>query len=125
MRTNAQLVDDIGTRADLRGARRLLAENPAATAREIGTAKHDYAKRLLRRYQEMFDDRGLLAESTWKNGFERSYGTAGAVRLDVFDPATGAVWDYKFGVTPMSAAQRAKIMAHGPGVTSITTVMKP
>ncbi len=92
-------------------------------AREIGTAKHTYAKDLLNRYQSMYGDRGLVTESSWLGRNPATYGTKGSVRLDVWDMNSGAVWDYKFGVTPMSAAQRAKIMTQGPrGITSVTEV---
>ena len=100
-------------------------EGLTGTPREIGIAQHTYAKNLLNRYQKMFGDRGLVAERSFINGVRVPYGTSGSVRLDVFDIHTGAVWDYKFGVTPMSAAQQAKIMMHGPGVTSISPVMRP
>jgi len=50
------------------------------------------------------------------------HGTPGSVRLDVLDINTNVVWDYKFGAMPMSAAQRLKIMAQAPWVTSITEV---
>jgi hypothetical protein len=71
----------------------------------------------------MFGDRGLVTESSWLGGNPATYGTKGSVRLDVLDINTKAVWDYKFGVTPMSAVQRAKIMMQGPvGIPSITEV---
>ena len=120
-RTNAQLVEEIATRAKAWGVR----EGLTGTPREIGTAEHVYAKKVLDRYQRMFGDRGLVTERSFLGGVEVPYGTAGSARLDVFDVNTGAVWDYRFGTTPMSAAQRLKIMTQGPGVTSITPVMRP
>ena len=100
-------------------------EGLTGTPREIGTLDHAYAKRLLDRYQRMFGDRGLVTERSFIGGLEVPYGSKGSVRLDVLDVNTGAVWDYKFGTTPMSAAQRLKILTNGPGVTSITPVMRP
>ena len=104
----------------------MLAENPGATAREIGTAKHVYAKDVLDRYQSMYGNRGLVTESSWLGGETATYGTKGSARLDVLDMNSGAVWDYKFGLTPMSAAQRAKITLQGPpSITSITELHYP
>ena len=114
-RTNSQLVQEIGARADAWGVRQGLTGTP----REIGTAKHAYARRLLNRYQSLYGDRGLVTESSWLRGNPVEYGTKGSTRLDVLEPSTGTVWDFKFGFTPMSAAQRANILTNGPGVTSI------
>jgi len=121
IRTNGQLVRDIGARAEAWGIR----EQLTGTARSIGSAKHFYAKKVLERYQRMFGDRGLVAERSFLNGGRVRYGLPDSARLDVLDINTGAVWDYKFGSTPMTAAQRLKIMTHGPGVTSITELHYP
>ena len=114
-------MEDIGARAEAWGAR----EGLTGTARSIGSAKHFYAKQVLERYQRMFGDRGLVAERSFLNGGRVRYGLSGSARLDVLDINTGAVWDYKFGTTPMTAAQRLKVMTHGPGVPSITELHYP
>ena len=62
-RTNGQLVQDIGTRADAWAARKGLTGTP----QQLGTAKHGYAQRLLNRYQGMYGDRGLVTETSWLN----------------------------------------------------------
>jgi hypothetical protein len=118
VRTNGQLVQEIGTRAEAWGTRQGL----SGTAQQIGTAEHGYAQRLLNRYQSMYGNRGLVTESSWLNGNSVTYGTTGSVRLDVLDINSGAVWDYKFGVSGVTPAQQLKIMTHGPGVTSVTEV---
>lgn len=70
VRTNAQLVDDIGTRAG-QWARRSRQQTTLAgrSAREVGTLQHSYAKRLLDRYQRIYGNRGLSAEVRY---FERA-----------------------------------------------------
>ncbi len=118
VRTNADLVQEIGTRADAWATRQGLTGTP----QQLGTWEHTYARDLLERYQSLFGDRGLVTERSWLGKNPAAYGTPASVRLDVFEPNTGTVWDYKFGVTSMSAAQRARIMANVPGVTSITEV---
>ena len=120
-RTNAELVEEIGARADAWGTRQGL----TGTAREIGTAKHVYARDLLRRYQSRYGDRGLVAERSFLNRNWVEYGTSGSVRLDVLDVNTNAVWEYKFGVTPMSPAQEARILMHGPRGVSLTELRYP
>ena len=60
-RTNGQLVQDIGTRADAWATRKGLTGTP----QQLGTAKHGYAQRLLNRYQGMYGDRGLVLRGAW------------------------------------------------------------
>ena len=55
IRTNADLVQEIGTRTDAWATRRGLTGTP----QQLGTWEHGYAQRLLNRYQDMFGDRGL------------------------------------------------------------------
>jgi hypothetical protein len=117
-RTNGQLVQDIGTRADAWATRKGLAGTP----QQLGTAKHGYASRLLRRYQSMYGDRGLVVERSFLGGSEVPYGTSGSVRLDVLDLNTRAVWDYKFGASGLRLAQELNIFTHGPGVISVKEV---
>ncbi|MFP4055133.1 MAG: hypothetical protein ACLFV7_14840 [Phycisphaerae bacterium] len=117
-RTNGQLVQDIGTRADAWAARKGLTGTP----QQLGMVKHGYASRLLRRYQSMYGDRGLVVERSFLGGGEVPYGTSGSVRLDVLDLNTRAVWDHKFGAGGLRPAQELKIFTHGPGVTSVKEV---
>ncbi|MHC4331614.1 MAG: hypothetical protein ACYSWW_26210, partial [Planctomycetota bacterium] len=125
--SNAQLIDDIATRAHRWSLRSKQQRNfVGLSKRTIGTKKHKYSKDLLLRHQKIFGQRGLLPESSWLNGSRVPYGTRGSVRLDVFDPVTGMIWDYKFGIMPMGATQKAKIMKHGPSnMSAIWEVMKP
>ncbi|MCD4825803.1 MAG: hypothetical protein K8S55_14515, partial [Phycisphaerae bacterium] len=97
-RTNGQLVQDIGTRAEAWGARKGLTGTP----QNLGIAKHGYADRLLTRYQRMFGDRGLTPEVRYLNGrpWQRGDSLNGSIRLDVVEGPLNnptAVWDYKFG----------------------------
>jgi hypothetical protein len=101
-RTNAQLVQEIATRAEAWGVRK----NITGTPRAVGTAKHVYARDLLDRYQQMFGDRGLSTEiryvnqSVWISGTGTP--TKGSVVLDVVEgpiASPSAIYDYKFGAT--------------------------
>ena len=118
VRTNAELVQEVGTRADAWATRKGLTGTP----QQLGTWEHTYAESLLNRYQSMFGDRGLVTEKSFLGGAEVPYGTAGSVRLDVRDINTGAVWDYKFGAGGLTPAQRLRIITNGPNVTSVTEV---
>ncbi len=112
IRTNAELVDEIAVRAEAWGTRQGL----SGTAREIGTAKHVYAKDLLNRYQQMFGDRGLSTEvryvnqALWEPG--RGMPTRGSVILDVVEGDLRnpvAVYDYKFGAAGLSPERVVQI----------------
>jgi RHS repeat-associated protein len=120
-RTNAELVQEVATRAEAWGARQGL---PAAGSGPVqGTLKHGYAKQLLDRYQSMYGDRGLKTEVSFKNGQRVSYGTKGSVRLDVHEPSTGTVWDYKFTQNPSISSSRVQsIKNHVPGTTTVNAV---
>ena len=111
VRTNAQLVDDIGTRAgQWAGRSRQQTSLAGLTAREIGTKQHTYARDVLNRYQRMFGDRGLSTEVRY---FERApllsgRTPKGSIRLDViegdlFNPT--AIYDYKFGTAGLSTVR--------------------
>lgn len=127
--TNAQLVEEIATRAEARGLRNGL---PAAGGGPVqGTLKHSYAKALLERYQLMFGNRGLLAEKSYIGGQQVPYGTPGSARLDVFDEgwwpgATREVFDYKFtrqSLPPLPRQQR--ILQEAPAGTQGVTAVGP
>jgi hypothetical protein len=64
-----------------------------------GTAKHQYANKLLNRYQKIYGDRGLLPNHSFNNGV----GNRGF--LDVLDNTNGIIYDFKFGNAVMSPAQ--------------------
>ncbi|MES2506455.1 MAG: RHS repeat-associated core domain-containing protein [Verrucomicrobiota bacterium] len=121
-RTNAQLVQDIATRAEAWGTRQGI---PAAGSGPVqGTLKHGYAERLLDRYQSLYGSRGLQTEASYLNGQAVPYRTKGSVRLDVYEPSTGSVWDYKFTPTPSLPASRVqRIINNGPaGINSVDAV---
>lgn len=111
VRTNAQLVDDIGTRAgQWAGRSRQQTSLAGLTAREVATQQHSYAKRLLERYQGIYGDRGLSAEVRYFNGkpLLRGRTPKGSIRLDVvegdiFNPT--AIYDYKFGTSGLSTGR--------------------
>ena len=130
-RTNAQLVEEIATRAEAWGLRNGL---PAAGGGPVqGTLKHSYAAALLERYQQMFGNRGLLVEKSYIGGQQVPYGTPGSVRLDVFDEgwwagATRKVFDYKFTrqqppTIPLPRQQR--ILQEAPAGTQGVTAVGP
>ncbi len=117
VRTNADLVQEIATRADAWGVREGLGDGPVA-----GTLKHGYADRLLTRYQSMFGDRGLSTEVRYLNGnlWRPGNPLTGSVRLDVVEgPLNNPrwVWDYKFGDSQLTPARISQIRA-GAGLGS-------
>ena len=88
--TNRQLVQKSAT----------LAERAiGGTGGVAGTAKHQYASKLLNRYQRIYGDRGLLTNHSFNNGV----GNRGF--LDVLDSKNGIIYDFKFGKAVMSPAQ--------------------
>ncbi|MEO5894048.1 MAG: RHS repeat-associated core domain-containing protein [Ferruginibacter sp.] len=72
------------------------------TGRFAGTAKHQYANKLLNRYQSIYGDRGLRPNFSFNNGV----GNRGF--LDVLDQTNGIIYDFKFGKAVMSSAQYNK-----------------
>jgi hypothetical protein len=124
LEANAELVQRIATRAEAYGARQGL---PAAGGGPLqGTLKHDYAKRLLDRYQRMIEDRGLLTESSWQGGARARYGSRDSVRLDVLDEANRSVFDYKFTRSPDMSLQRVvQIGTEGPQYITDVIVIGP
>lgn len=110
-RTNAQLIQDIATRAE---------SQIGGIGGRAGSLKHGYANRLLQRYQRLYGDRGLRGEISFMNRRVVPYGTKGSARIDVLDVNANIAYDYKFVVRPpgLSPRQVAKIQTHGPrGVT--------
>ncbi len=92
-------------------------------AHNAGSLKHGYADELLTRYQYIYGQRGLQTETSWLGNAPVTYGAKGSVRLDVWEPATGIVYDYKFGNAILSPAQVSKISTQGPvGIQQIIPV---
>ena len=112
VRTTAQLVQDIATRAEAWGIRTGLAPNGPVS----GTLKHGYADRLLTRYQRIFGDRGLSTEVRYLNGtvWRPGMPLKGTVRLDVVEgplASPSAVFDYKFGAAQLTPTRIGQIRA--------------
>jgi RHS repeat-associated protein len=121
-RSNAQLVQQVAIRTEAWGARQGI---PAAGSGPVqGTLKHGYAQRLLDRYQSMYGSRGLQTEVSYLNGKAVPYGTRGSVRLDVYEPSTGRVWDYKFTTNPsLSGSRVQRIINNGPaGINTVDAI---
>ncbi len=112
-RTNGELVQEIARRAEVWGTRKGL---PSAGGGPIqGTLKHNYAKRLLDKYQSRFGSRGLETEGSYKFNEATRYGEKGGVRFDVYDKTTGRIYDYKFTRHPYSNPAREKhLLNHAP-----------
>ena len=91
--TNAQIVQRVATKAEAA---------IGGTGRFAGTAKHNYANRLINRYQSIYGNRGLETNVYFNNGV----GNRGF--LDVLDRTNGIIYDFKFGNAVMSGAQRLK-----------------
>jgi hypothetical protein len=88
--TNAQLVQKAATKAETA---------IGGTGRFAGTAKHQYATKLLERYQKIYGDKGL------KFGVYFNNGPGNIGKLDVLDNANGIIYDWKFGYPGMTPAQ--------------------
>ena len=82
-----------------------------------GTAKHQYAKNLLSRYQSIYGDRGFSLGSNYFNG------PAGKGFLDVVNHETMTIYDFKFGNAVMSKSQFTKYSNSFPGYS--IQVIKP
>jgi RHS repeat-associated protein len=116
IRSNADLVTEIVSRADDWGTGQGLGLGPRA-----GSLKHGYADRLLTRYQRLYGDRGLSTEVPYLNG-QSGVGGRGSIRLDVVEGALDnptAIFDYKFGgavLTPERIQQIRRVGQFGPNV---------
>ncbi|MCT2278010.1 DNRLRE domain-containing protein [Micromonospora chalcea] len=97
--SDADLIQAIATRAE----RKIGGSGAVA-----GTAKHAYADKLLQRYQGIYGNRGLVTEQSYLGGLPVPRGTAGSARPDVFDPASGIIYDYKFVLRPGRGIGRAQ-----------------
>jgi hypothetical protein len=112
VRTNAQLVQDVATRADAWAARKGITGTP----QDIGKAKHAYAEDLLTRYQDIYGMRGLTTEVRYVNQQvwrpQSGMPTRDSVILDVVDGPLGnptAIYDYKFGAAGLTPARIGQI----------------
>ncbi len=107
--SNADLIQEIARRAE----RKIGGSGSVA-----GTAKHAYADKLLQRYQDIYGSRGLVTEQSYLSGALVPRGTAGSARPDVYDPASGIIYDYKFVSKPgrgIGKAQADKNANNVPG----------
>lgn len=89
--SNLDLIQAIATRAEAK---------VGGSGAVAGTKKHAYADKLLTRYQGIYGSRGLVTEQSYLNGAVVPHGTAGSARPDVYDPAAGIIYDYKFLLNP-------------------------
>ncbi len=128
-RTNAQLVDDISTRAG-QWAQRTRQQTTLANAspQTIGVKQHDYARRVLDRYQRIYGDRGLSTEVRYLDGLPWQPGDPlkGSIRLDVVEGplrSPTAVFDYKFGNAGLTTGRVNQIRA-GAGLQSNVPVIE-
>jgi hypothetical protein len=84
---------------------------------EIGTARHEHAKFLLKRYQKATGERpDLFAETRFVGGepWEPRKPVIGSVIPDVYDGKTGLAHDYKFDGAKVTADQRRRYAAQLP-----------
>ncbi|WKX13578.1 polymorphic toxin-type HINT domain-containing protein [Streptomyces sp. NL15-2K] len=113
------LVQEVARRADARIA-------STGNRAVDGSRKHKYAEKILGRYQNIFDNRGLQLEQSWLGGAPVPHGTPGSARPDVFDPSSGIAYDYKFTRNPpgISRGQWDKNALNVPGL-SLTIPVVP
>jgi hypothetical protein len=115
--TDGQFLGEIAARAE---------SKIGGTGAVAGTHKHTYAEELLDRYQSMTGQRqNLVTERSFLNGQQVPRGSAGSARPDVYDPASGAVYDYKFTINPgrgIPAVQQSNNARNLPHVTSQTEI---
>jgi RHS repeat-associated protein len=94
-----------------------------------GSRKHDYAARVLKRYQKMTGQRKYLeAEQSYLGKNPARHGTPGSARPDVYNRNTGEVFDYKFTKNPSSAIsgrQQAHNVLNLPPTVSTQTAIHP
>lgn len=78
-----------------------------------GTRGHNLAERYARRVDPV-NSRGLEYEISWLNGQPVPRGTPGSSRPDVRDPATGTIYDYKFGSGGLPSGRRTRQLNYVP-----------
>ncbi len=127
--TNAQLVDNIATKAERWGGRskqqKAFADSSPQT---VGTKKHGYADKLLKRYQKIYGDRGLTPEQRYFGGdvWESGMPLKGSIKLDVVEGplrSPTAVYDYKFGKAGLTP-QRINQIRNGANLSPKTPIIE-
>lgn len=96
------------------------------TGAVAGSRKHSYAEKLTNRYQQLTGQRqNLTTEQSYLGGTQVPRGTAGSARPDVYDPASGAIYDFKFTTRPgrgIPTRQQNHNLQNVPHVTSQTEI---
>ncbi len=110
--TQAEFVAEIAARTESWAARRGIAGWWQSGG---GTARHEYAKRLLLRYQRVYGSRGLHAEVRYTPGgiWETGDPLRGSLRFDVVEGSRRspiAIYDYKFGTPGLQPAYARQVM---------------
>lgn len=108
--TNDKLVSEVARRAD---------QNVPSTGNPAldGIFKHQYATKLLNKYQGMYGNRGLETNVYFNN---KDLGLRGF--LDVKDIGNKIIYDFKFGNPVMSTAQAVKYsLAHPNYIINIVS----
>ena len=89
----------------------------------VGQKKHDYAKRLGQRYQDMKGDKkNLQFEERYKDGgeWQKNMGLKDSVKPDVYNKETGQAWDYKFGNAKLGQKQVKNLQKNLPKNEDLT-----
>jgi RHS repeat-associated protein len=112
--TQAAFVAELAGRAKRWGIRRGL----AGWGRTIGREQHEYAKKLLLRFQSIYGDRGLAPEVRYYGGNRWLEGmpVRGSVELDVVEGAVEnptVIYDYKFGTQGLQPKYVNELMEAG------------
>ncbi len=71
-----------------------------------GTAKHEYATKFLKEYQDLYGYRGIETKVYFNNNAKFGAGNRGF--LDVLDNISNTIYDFKFGDATMGNAQYMK-----------------
>ncbi|MCP4593039.1 MAG: hypothetical protein GY842_20080 [bacterium] len=98
--TQAEFVARIASKTERWAVRRGIAGSPG----RVGTAKHEYARRLLLRHQAIYGQRGLTPEVRYSGGgiWRSGVPLRGSMQLDVVEglrTSPTAIYDYKFGTS--------------------------
>ena len=92
--TNAELVQKVANKAE----KAVGGKGPVA-----GIKKHQYANKLIEKYQSMYGERGLKTNERFKNFETDEIGI-----LDVHDIQNNIIYDFKFGNAKMGKKQHGK-----------------
>jgi RHS repeat-associated protein len=119
--TNDELVQEIARRAQ---------RKIGGWGSSRGSQKHGYAAKVLRRYQNLYGSRDMVAEVSYLHQVRVPYGTKGGIRIDVLDLNANVAHDYKF-VMPwlrtgrLSRRQLRMIWTHGPQGVAVASPIYP